>query len=322
MPKALVTGATGFIGRVLCKSLMEKGWLVRGTARNPAGAVPMPEGIEIEQIEGIGPNTDWSKALKDADTVVHLAARVHVPREGPGNSLAAFRLINTMGTDRLARAAAASGVKRFVFVSTVKVNGEGRETPYTEKDEPGPEDPYGISKWEAEQALQEIADTTPLEVVILRPPLVYGPQVKANFLSLLKWVRRGVPLPLGGVKNRRSLIFVGNLVEAILTCMTQPGAANQTYLVKDGEDVSTPELIRRVAKALEVRARLFPVPPALLRMAGGLAGKSAAVERVAGSLTVGDSKICRELGWKPGYTMDQGLRETAGWFLGQGSHTK
>lgn len=298
---------------------MENGWLVRGTTRNRARAVHLPEGIEIEQIEGIGPNTAWSQALKDADTVVHLAARVHVTREEPRKSLTAFSLINTGGTDRLARAAASSGVRRLVFVSTVKVNGEGGDTPYTEKDEPGPEDPYAISKWEAEQALQEIADSTALEVVILRPPLVYGPNVKANFLELLKWVKRGVPLPLGGLENQRSLIFVRNLADAIITCMAQKRAANQTYLLKDGGDVSTPELIRRVAKALDVSPRLLHVPASLLRMAAGLARKSAGVDRLVGSLAVDDSKIREELGWIPPYTMDQGLRETADWFLGKGA---
>jgi len=198
------------------------------------------------------------------------------------------------------------------------VNGEGRFQPYTEKDIPASLDPYGISKWEAEQVLQEIAHETGMEVVVLRSPLVYGPGVKANFLRLIKWVYRGIPLPLSLVKNRRSLIYLGNLVDAIVTCITHPGASGQTYLVSDGEDVSTPKLIRRIATALGKPVRLCPFPTVLLKTAGRITGKSAAVERLVGSLTVDTAKIRNELNWKPPYTMVQGLFETAKWYKKRG----
>lgn len=228
--------------------------------------------------------------------------------------LSAFRQINVAGTERLARMAAINGVKRFVYVSSIKVNGEGCEKPFTEHDIPAPDDPYGVSKWEAEQTLHKVADDTGLEVVILRPPLVYGLEVKANFLSLLKLFDRAIPMPLSSINNLRSLICVENLVDAIITCITHPKAVGQTYLVSDGKDVSTPELIRRAAAALGRPARLFPFPPSLMRFVGKLFGKSDAVERLIGSLTIDSSKIRRELGWKPPYTMEQGLKETAEWF--------
>ena len=210
--------------------------------------------------------------------------------------------------------AAINGVKRFVYVSSVKVNGEGCEKPFTEHDIPAPEDPYGVRKWEAEQMLRKVAGDTGLEIVILRPPLVYGPGVKANFLSLFKIVDRGIPLPLASINNHRSLIYLGNFVDAITTCINHHKAADQTYLVSEGEDVSTAELIRRVAAALGRPARLFPFPPSFMRFTGKLFGKSGAVERLVGSLTIDSSKIRRELGWMPPYTMEQGLKETAEWF--------
>ena len=228
--------------------------------------------------------------------------------------LSAYCLVNTAGTEKLARSAASLGVRRFIFMSTVKVNGEGRETPYTEGYTPAPVDPYGISKWEAEKKLKEIACETGMEVVVLRSPLVYGSGVKANFLRLLEVVARGIPLPLASIDNRRSLIYLGNLVDAIITCINHPKAARQTYLVSDGEDVSTQELIRRVADALGRQARLFPFPPSFMKLAGSIIGKSDAVERLLGSLVVDSSKIRRELGWMPPYTMEEGLEETAEWF--------
>ena len=312
--QVLVTGATGFVGRFLCSRLLSEGLTVRGTilaSESPSSLVP---GVDPVTIEPLGPNTPWSHAVAGIDTVIHLAARVHIMDDQAADPLTEFRSANTEGTGRLAREAARAGVKRLVFISTIKVNGEESSVPYTEDTGAQPTDPYGISKWEAEKSLRYIEDETGLEVVVVRPTLVYGPGVKANFLNMTKVVQRGLPLPLASVSNKRSLIYVGNLVDALATCATHPAAAGQTFLVSDGEDVSTPELIRRTASALNVPARLFPVPPALMRLAGAVTGKSAAVNRLLGSLTVDSSKIRRELGWQPPFTMEEGLRETAAWF--------
>lgn len=318
----LVTGANGFVGKALCKRMVSKGWHVWGTVRSAEQAASLPAGVEVVQIKSIGADTNWSVALSGVDAVVHLAARVHVMNDTATDPLSAFRKVNVAGTEHLARMAAINGVKRFVYVSSVKVNGEGCEKPFAEHDIPAPEDPYGVSKWEAEHVLRKITEDTGLEVVILRPPLVYGPEVKANFLSLLKIVDRGIPLPLASINNHRSLIYLGNFVDAITTCINHPKAAGQTYLVSDGEDVSTSELIRRVAATLGRPARLFPFPPSLMRFTGKLFGKSDAVERLVGSLTIDSSKIRRELGWKPPYTMEQGLKETAEWFKEKHAHAK
>ena len=339
----LVTGANGFIGSALCERLLAEGRQVRGAVRSQVGRVSLPAGIEAVSIGSIGPDTDWSKALNGVDTVVHLAARVHVMNNNAFDSLTAFRRVNVKGTKRLAQQALAANVSRFFFMSSIKVIGEGtgdkiRDQPptqpyvvprrsevrcqgsvskqfFSEEDVPEPQDPYAVSKWEAEQVLHEIAATTDLELVVLRPPLVYGPGVKANFLRLLESVARGVPLPLANVNNQRSLIYIRNLVDAVVTCISHPKAAGQTCLVSDGEDVSTPELIRRIGFALERPAHMFPFPTFLIKFAGRLLGKSAEVERLLGSLMVDCSKIKRELGWKPPYTMAQGLEETAEWYL-------
>jgi len=281
-----------------------------------------PAGVEVVQIESIGAATDWSDALTGVDTVVHLAARVHVMNDISSDPLSAFRQVNVAGTERLARMAAQAGVRRFIYISSVKVNGEGCEKPFTERDIPVPEDPYGVSKWEAEQALQKISAETGLEVVIIRPPLVYGPGVKANFLSLFKIVVRGIPLPLSSIENLRSFIYIGNLVDAIIKCVEHPDAVNKTFLVSDGQDVSTPDLIRRTAKALELPARLFPVPVSFMRLAGKLSGKGGVVNRLMGSLIVDSTKIRRDLGWKPPFTLEEGLAETARWFKRQYSERK
>jgi len=312
--KVLVTGATGFVGRRLCERMLVDGWQVRGTLRTSKDATSLPAGVDAVQIQSIGHDTNWSSAMSGIDTVVHLAARVHVMHDTASDPLEAFREVNAHGTERLARMAADCSVRRFIYLSSVKVNGEGNNVPYTERDTPSPEDPYSVSKWEAEQALQRVAAETGLEVGILRPPLVYGPRVKANFLRMIEVIERGIPLPLASINNRRSFIYLGNLVDAIVTSINHPKAARQTYLVSDGEDVSTQELIRRVADALGRPARLFPFPPSFMKLAGSIIGKSDAVERLLGSLVVDSSKIRRELGWMPPYTMEEGLEETAGWF--------
>lgn len=312
----LVTGANGFIGSALCAELVHREYSVHGVVRELSRSIELR--CEITTVGDIGSDTDWSRSLIGVDAIVHLAARVHVMQDTATDPLAEFRKVNVFGTERLAREAARAGVRRFVYVSSIKVNGESTDAhsgDFTEKNAPNPQDPYGVSKWEAEQAMHCVAQETGLEVVIVRPPLVYGPGVGANFLRLLRFVRKGVPLPFGAINNQRSLVYVGNLVDAIITCLEHPTAASQTYLISDGEDVSTPELIRRIAHALGRPARLLPVPPALLRVAGRLTGKSAEVDRLLDSLVIDSSKIRRGLGWKPPFTMEQGLQETADWYL-------
>jgi nucleoside-diphosphate-sugar epimerase len=250
------------------------------------------------------------------EVVIHLAARVHVMQENAADPLAEFRSVNTTGTEHLARCAAASGVKRMVYASSIKVNGEqtsgGRK--FSAADTPAPQDPYGVSKWEAEQALRRVSRETGLEIVIIRPPLVYGPGVKGNFAQMLKAVARGIPLPFASLQNQRSLIYLGNLVDALIACATHPAAPGKTFLVCDGEDVSTPDLLRQLAAAMGVPSRLLPCSPALLRFAGRLTGKSQQVERLLGSLQVDGDKIRRDLNWVPPYSLQQGLQATAEWY--------
>lgn len=308
--RVLVTGATGFVGRALCVYLRTNGHGVVPVVRRGAG---LPDEVVVGDI---GPSTDLRQALAGCNAVVHLAARVHMMPEDAANPLALYREINTEATLNLARHAAQGGVKRFVFISSVKVNGEGRNEPYRETDVPVPEDAYAISKWEAEQGLHRIAHETGLEVVILRPPLVYGPRVKANFLRLMQMVARGWPLPLGAIHNRRSLLHLGNFVDAIRVCVEHPAAGGQTFLLDDGEAVSTPDLIRALAAAMGRPARLLPVPVGVLELAGALMGKRAAVARLTGSLFVDNSAIRSRLGWTPPFTMQQGLDLTvADWQL-------
>lgn len=303
--RVLVTGANGFVGSALAEQLVHYGWAINRATRCLIAAKS-----EIS-VGDINASTDWFTALSGCDAVVHLAARVHVMHDMTSNPLAAFRAVNVDGTLNLARQAMQAGVRRFVFLSSIKVNGEGREDPYREADAPAPLDAYAISKWEAEQGLRRIERETGMEVVILRPPLVYGPGVKANFQRLLRAVDKGWPLPLGAVKNRRSLLYLGNLVDAIQLCLVHNAAAGQTYLLSDGEDVSSPELVCRLARAMGRPARLLPLPAAWLRLAGGLAGRRDEVERLLGSLVVDSSRIRRELGWSPPFSLDAGLTETA-----------
>lgn len=312
--RALITGATGFVGRSLCESLLLHDIELRGTVWTAESPTNLLAGVKATPIESIGPDTDWSEALHGIETVIHLAARVHVMDEICGDPLTAYRQVNVAGTENLARQAAAQGVKRLIFLSSVKVHGEETEIPYTEQLHPAPQDPYGVSKLEAENILRKISAETGLEVVIIRPPLIYGPGVKANFLNLLKIVDMGLPLPLASITNARSLLYLGNLIDAIILCIDHPQAAGQVFLVNDGEDVSTSELIRRVATALDRRAWLLPFPPSLMRLAGKLTGKSMAVDRLLGSLVIDGGKIRRELGWTPPYTMADGLAATAKWY--------
>ena len=310
----LITGATGFVGSFLCDRLLEQGFSVRGTLLESESATSLINGVLPVTVEQLGADTPWSHTLAGINTIIHLAARVHVMNDPSEDPLAEFRKVNVEGTAQLAREAAKAGVRRLVFISSIKVNGEEAAIPYTTESIPSPSDPYGISKWEAELILRKIEVETGLEVVVIRPTLVYGPGVKANFLNMMKIVSSKIPLPLASIANKRSLIYVGNLVDAIATCSVHPAAAGKTYLVSDDEDISTPELIRRTAKALGVTSSLFPIPIFLMRLAGKLTGKSGAVNRLAGSLTVNSSKICIELGWVPPFTMNDGLRLTAKWF--------
>ena len=312
--KMMITGATGFVGRVLTQRLLDDGYTVRGTLLPGESPDRLTPDVLPTVVASLGPDTPWQHALTGVDTVVHLAARVHIMDDPASDPLTEFRKVNTEGTARLAAEAARCGVKRLVFISSIKVNGEETDTPYVEESPVKPADPYGISKWEAEQALRQIEAETGLEVVIVRPTLVYGPGVKANFLKMMQAIKRRIPLPFASINNQRSLIYVGNLVDALATCATHPVAAGKTYLVSDGTDVSTPELIRQTAAALAVPARLLPFPVSLMRLAGKLTGKNGAVNRLTGSLTVDSSKIRRELGWVPPFTMEEGLKETAEWF--------
>lgn len=309
----LVTGANGFVGKALCAALLRHGHRVSGAVRR---ANPDEELGGVEYISGIADinaETDWTVALKGREVVFHLAARVHVMQDKASDPLNEFRKVNTAGTEYLARSAAANGVKRLVYVSSIKVNGEETrgDNKFSEMDAPSPQDPYGVSKYEAEQALHRVARETGLEVVIVRPPLVYGAGVKGNFAQMIKVLAKGIPLPFASVNNRRSLVYAGNLVDALIACAVHPAASGQTYLVSDGEDVSTPDLLRRLGMAMGHPARLFPCPPALLLLAGRLTGKHGQIQRLLGSLQVDSGKIRRELNWMPPYSLEQGLQATA-----------
>lgn len=308
MKKILVTGASGFVGASLCKRLEREGLSVRSVI---SSVRTLQQGIEDILIGDISQKNDWSYAMDDVLQVVHLAARVHVMHETSTDPLTEFRRVNVDGTANLARQAAAAGVQRFVFLSSIKVNGETTDLrrPFTAEDAPAPEDPYGVSKHEAEVLLHQVAVDTGMEVVIIRPPLVYGPGVKANFELLMKWLSRGVPLPLAAVtQNCRSFVALDNLVDLIVTCLNHPAAANQTFLVSDGEDLSTAGLLRRMGAALGHPARLFYVPPSMLKLGAQVVNKPGVYQRLCGSLQLDIVKTRRLLGWTPPVSVDEGLR--------------
>ncbi len=311
----LVTGASGMVGAALVERLQhDAGIHVAGAFRRaPVGGHPP----EVRLIGDIGRDTDWVGALSGVDVVVHCAARVHIMGESHGDeALRKFREVNVEGTGRLARECARAGVKRLVFVSSVKVNGEStsQRSPFRHDDLPAPQDAYGISKQEAEATLWEVSKQTGLEVAVVRPPLVYGPGVKANFLRLMQAVARGVPLPFGAVRNQRSMVYVRNLADLLAVVATHPDAAGQTFMASDGADLSTKGLIEGLAKAMGVRPKLLPVPSGLMRAVAGMLGKSATSDRVLGSLQVDIDHTRRQLGWNPPATVEEGLGETvAAW---------
>lgn len=305
-----VTGASGFVGRYVVNTLAAQGHAVRAIARCE------PQNLERSVTWARSPDLttpgDWATVVAGLDVVIHAAARVHVMNDKVAEPLPAFQAANVNGTLALARAAAAQGVRRFVFVSSIKVNGERTEpgAPFTPDSQPAPIDPYGVSKLEAEQALTLLCAETGMELVIVRPVLVYGPGVKANFRALLNAVARGIPLPFGRVENARSLVFVGNLADLIARAALHPAAAGGTFLVSDGQDLSTAALIGEIARAMGRPARLISVPPAWLRGAGRLLGRRAAIDRLLGSLTVDSGSLHATLGWTPPFSVRQGLQAT------------
>jgi nucleoside-diphosphate-sugar epimerase len=303
--KVLVTGANGFVGQALCARLDQAGHQVVPCVRRPGG---MSDEKVVGDIDGA---TRWTEAVEGCQTVVHLAARVHVMHDKAADPLDEFRRANVVGTLNLARQAAAAGVRRFVFISSIKVNGESTTPghPFTERDAPAPQDAYGVSKSEAEQGLQALARETGIELVIIRPPLVYGPGVRANFLALVRAVARGLPLPLAAVDNRRSLVGLDNLVDFIRVCLTHPAAAGQVFLVSDGEDLSTPGLIRGIARALGRPPRLLALPVWMLKIPAVLLGRRATLDRVCGDLQVDITKARTILGWRPPVSVSEGLAQ-------------
>jgi len=311
----LITGATGFVGRSVVKQLLNKHYDVRACSRQDN--VGMPNAAEIFTIGDIAGDTAWHQALLGVDVVIHCAARAHIMNDLALDPLVEFRKMNRDATLNLAIQVADAGVKRFIFISSIKVNGEETsvDLPFKPDDKNIPTDPYGLSKYEAEQGLLALAKETGMEVVIIRPPLVYGPNVKANFASMMAWVNKGVPLPFGAIHNQRSLIALDNLVSFIMLCMNHPKAVNEVFLVSDNEDVSTSELLRKVAKAFGRQSRLMPVPVGLMTFCAKLIGKGDVANRLFSSLQVDSSKAGDLLGWKPVVTMDEQLKKVADVYL-------
>ena len=304
----LVTGANGFIGHALISQLRNQRHDIIAAVRRSC-AYPDTT-VLVDELS-------WIEALSGQDVVIHTAARSHVMKQIEKDGLAAFREINAEGTRNLAELAANAGVRRFIFLSSIKVNGERTisGTRFTSKDNAFPEDAYGISKWEAEQALHEVSARTGLEVVIIRPPLVYGPGVKGNLLSLLSLLNKGVPLPLGAIHNRRSLVGIDNLIALIITCIDNPAAANRTFLVSDGGDLSTTELVKHMSKALGKPARLIPLPSPLFQFGARILGKQDIAQRLLANLQVDISHTKEILGWTPQVSLNKELKKMAEWYL-------
>lgn len=309
MHKVLITGCTGFVGKALVASLVKKYTLILPTRRN---LKEIPNTV-IFLIKNLDADTDWTQALTGVDVVVHLAARVHIMNDMSEDPLTEFRKVNVDATLNLARQAAQLGVKRFIFVSSIKVNGEStvKGRPFAADDAPNPLDAYGISKMEAEAQLKVLADKTTMKFVIIRPPLVYGPGVKANFLNMMVWLNKRIPLPLGAIGNKRSFVSVENLVDLIGVCILHPAAENQIFLVSDDEDLSTTELLQRMGKALAKPVLLVPVPVFLLKLLGKMLGKADVIQRLCESLQVDITKTKKLLMWTPPTSVDESLSKTA-----------
>ncbi len=314
----LLTGATGFVGSALTQHLHQQGHSLTATVRRVTDN--LPPSIQQIPLGDLLPNTDWTSVLNNVDTVIHLAARVHIMRDTAANPLEEFRRTNTAATLNLAQQAAAAGVHRFIYLSSIKVNGEYTvlNKPFTEdKINASTNDPYGLSKYEAEQGLKEIAQQADMEIVIIRPPLVYGAGVKGNFQSMMNWLTKGIPLPLGGIHNQRSLVALPNLIDLIIICIDHPAAANQTFLVSDGEDLSTTELLKRLSKVLGKKPRLLPVPQKLLEISLNLIGQKAIAQRLCGNLQIDMTHTRELLDWTPPVSVDEALWQTAETYLKQ-----
>jgi len=311
MTRVLVTGASGFVGRTLCGMLAGTGLTVRAAVRHAGAPGAAQEQVVVSDIS----RADWTEALHDVQAVVHAAARAHAPARTVEEEL--YLQVNAEATAQLARAAAQAGVGRFVYLSSIKVNGEGRERAYSISDEPQPADAYGRSKWLGEQYALEASGGTRMRVAVVRSPLVYGPGVRANFLRLIRWVDSGWPLPLAAIRNRRSMVSVWNLCDLISRTLTHPAAEGRIWMVSDGEDLSTPELLRRVAGAMQRHARLVPIPPGLLRRAGALCGFGPAVARLCDSLTVDISATRSALEWSPPLSVEEGIARTVSWYVAE-----
>lgn len=314
--RVAITGATGFVGRAITAYLRQHAeYALRVAVRGPYASTG--DATEVVTIPSMQPDSSWAAFVTDAQVVIHAAARVHVMHDAASNPEEEYFRINLAATLNLAEQAAAAGVQRFIFISSIKVNGEATSpgAPFT-ADQPGnPSDPYGVSKARAEEGLRQIAVRTGMEVVIIRPVLVYGPGVKANFLSMMRWLDKGIPLPLGAINNRRSLVALDNLVDLVATCIKHPTAANQTFLVSDGNDLSTTQLLQHMASALGKSPRLLPVPMWLLTLAATVVGKGSFSQRLCGSLQVDISKTCTMLGWTPPVSVEDAMQATAHYFL-------
>jgi nucleoside-diphosphate-sugar epimerase len=313
MDRILITGANGFVGRQLCRSLVRKGLGVKAAVRRTETA-PAEE-IDYIPVGDIGPDTDWSEALDGVNLVVHLAGRAHIGRENSANPRAEYERINTLGTMRLAQQAAAAQVRRFLFLSSVKVNGEAtHDQSFAENDPPAPQDFYAVSKWQAEEGLIRLHRQGELPVVIIRPPLVYGPGVRANFLQLIRWVDSGLPLPLGKIKNKRSLVGVRNLIDFITVCLQDPSAAGEIFLVSDHEDLSTADLVQRIGGFLGRPPYLLPIPYQFMSILARILGKKETFNKLCHSLQVNVEKSRQVLHWTPPFSVNEELEQTVDWY--------